>query len=100
MFLRGSLRSIVGRELGKAGAHVNEGQAAACVQYHRAPWIRTKRIDRFPIRELVLGRNERARSDEVIVERFLLTTCAAWHECEAVCRNCRSTVHVRRRMHL
>src|SRR5262249_5549680 len=94
MFLRGSLRSILGRELGKAGAHANEGHVAACVQYHRAPWVGTKRIDRFPIREIVLGRNERPRSDELILERFLLTDCATWHEGEAQCRNCRDTEHV------
>src|SRR5262249_1618993 len=45
-------------------------------QYHRAPWVGTKRIDRFPIRELVPGRNERPRSDELILERFLLTDTA------------------------
>src|SRR5262249_33271607 len=45
-------------------------------QYHRAPWVGTKRIDRFPIRELVLGRNERPSSDELILERFLLTDTA------------------------
>src|SRR5262249_20482665 len=94
IFLRGSLRSIVGRELGKAGAHGNEAHAAACVQYQRAPWVGTKRIDRFPIRELVLGRNERPRSDELILERFLLTDCVTWHEGEAQCGNCRDTEHV------
>src|SRR5262249_39923376 len=90
----GSLRSIVGRELGKAGAHVNEGHAAACVQYHRAPWVGTKRIDRCPIGELVLGRNERPRSDKLILERFLLTDCVTWHEGEAQCGNCGDTEHV------
>src|SRR5262249_24096801 len=71
-----------------------EGHAAACVQYHRAPWVGTKGIDRFPIRELVLGRNERPRSDELILERFLLTDCITWHEGEAQCCNCRDAEHV------
>ena len=64
---RGSLRSEK-----KSIARARRNQ-----QLKLAPWVGTKRIDRFPIRELVLGRNERPRSNELILERFLLTDCAA-----------------------
>src|ERR1043166_3579038 len=73
ILFRRSLQPIVGLELGPVGAHLHLDVAPVAFEHDRAFGIGAKEMSLRPVRGRVLKRHERPCSDELRLQRFLLS---------------------------